>query len=114
MNTMQPGEFNQRITFLARAPGQDALGQASGAWAPASAVPTVWAKSAGVSSRDIAAAGATQSTVDVKFITRYRADVQPTWRVQWLGRVFNIIGQPAPVSGGTEWMEIRCTAPLDD
>lgn len=109
MAKMGAGELNQRITFLARAAGQDDHGQPNGAWSPVATDPTVWAKSAGVSSRDIAAAGGHQSSLDAKFIVRYRADVLPTWRVQWVGRVFEIVGTPAPVSGGTEWMEVRCS-----
>ena len=105
---MAAGERKERITFLAQKPGQDAYGQPNGAWLP---VPcgTVWAKSAGVSSRDIAAAGGNQSILDAKFIVKYRAAVPPTWRVQWRGQQYEIVGRPAPVSGGAEWLEIRCS-----
>lgn len=104
-----PGQLNERITFQARAAGQDALGQANGAWANVATDPEVWARSAGVSSRDIAAGGMHAAGVDAKFLVRYRADVQPTWRVLWRGQPYRIVGEPAPVSGGTEWLEIRVT-----
>lgn len=104
---MHAGELNQRITFLAQAPGQDALGQPNGAWAAVSDDPTVWAKHAGVSSRDLAAGGAHAAVVDAKWIVRARSDVQPAWRVQWGAGVYEIVGHPAPLSGGTEWLEIR-------
>lgn len=106
---IDPGQLNQRITFQARAAGQDVLGQPSGAWADVPTDPQVWARSAGVSSRDLAAVGAHQAGLDAKFIIRYRNDVLPTWRVLWQGRAYRIVGEPAPVSGGTEWLEIRCS-----
>lgn len=104
---MKLRDLNQRITFLAQASGQDALGQPNGAWSAVATDPTVWARSAGVSGRDIAAGGLHQATVDAKWIVRYRADVLPAWRVQWNGDVYAIVGEPAPVAGGLEWLEIR-------
>ena len=106
---IDPGQLNQRIRFQARAAGQDSLGQPDGAWVDVASDPEVWARSAGVSGRDLAAVGAHQAGLDAKFILRYRADVLPTWRVIWNGRPYRIIGEPAPVSGGTEWLEIRCS-----
>lgn len=104
---MAPGELNQRITFLARAAGQDDLGQPSGAWAPVATDPEVWARSANASARDLAFAGGHQSTVDAKWIIRHRSDIEPTWRVQWQGEHYQIVGEPACLAGGTEWLEIR-------
>lgn len=106
---IDPGELNQRITFLARVAGQDALGGPNGAWANVPTDPEVWAKSANVSSRDIAAVGLHQAGLDAKFIVRWRADVLPTWRVLWRGVPYRIVGEPAALSGGTEWLEIRCS-----
>lgn len=106
---IDPGELNQRITFQARAAGVDAMGQRNGAWADVASNPSVWAKSANVSSRDIAAAGAHMPGLDAKFVVRHRDDVLPTWRVLWRGVAFAIVGQPAALSGGTEWLEIRCS-----
>jgi SPP1 family predicted phage head-tail adaptor len=112
MKTIDPGELNQRITFQARAAGQDVLGQPNGAWANVATDPEVWAKSANVSSRDIAAAGAHQSSLDAKFVIHWRADVLATWRVLWRGQAYKIVGDPAALSGGTDWLEIRCVRML--
>lgn len=102
------GLLRERITFLVQASGQDAMGQPNGAWAAVPSTPTVWAYDAGVSSRDIAFGTAHAATVDAKWIVRYRADVLPTWRVQWKGVDYEIIGQPAPLAGkANEWLEIR-------
>ena len=106
---IDPGELNQRITFQARAAGLDAMGQPNGAWADVPTDPTVWAKSANVSSRDIAAAGAHMPGLNAKFIVRHRGDILPTWRVLWRGQAFSIVGQPAALAGGLDWLEIRCS-----
>lgn len=106
---IDPGELNQRIIFQARAAGQDAMGQANGAWSSVPSNPEVWAKSANVSSRDLAAVGAHQPGLDAKFIVRWRADVSPAWRVLWKGMAFRIVGEPAALSGGADWLEIRCS-----
>jgi SPP1 family predicted phage head-tail adaptor len=110
--SMGAGALNQRITFQARAAGQDAMGSPNGAWANVATNPTVWAKSANVSSRDIAAVGLHQAGLDAKFVVRWRADVLPTWRVLWRGVAYAIVGEPAALAGGTEWLEIRCTKSL--
>lgn len=104
---MDAGKLNQRITFLVQTSALDDHGQAAGTWAPAATDPTVWAALATVGTRDIAAGGGLQAMVDVKWIVRYRADVQPTWRVQWGGVIYAIVGEPGPLPGGTEWLEIR-------
>lgn len=108
MKLMDPGQLNQRITFQVRGDGQDATGQPNGAWANVPTNPEVWAKSANVSSRDIAAVNGHQASLDAKFIIRWRNDVLPTWQVLWGGRAFEIVGEPAALSGGTVWLEIRC------
>ena len=109
---IHPGELNQRVTFQARAAGQDAMGSPNGAWADVATDPTVWAKSANVSGRDIAAVGLHQAGLDAKFIVRWREDILPTWRVLWRGVPHHIVGEPAALAGGTEWLEIRCTKQL--
>ena len=52
---MNAGELDQRLTFLERGAGVNALNEPTGAWAPLTTAHTVWAKNAGVSGRDIAA-----------------------------------------------------------
>lgn len=105
---MHAGKLYERITFLAQASGQDALGQPNGAWAPVASTPDVWACNAGVTARDIAHGTAHSATVDIRWVVRYRSDVLPTWRVQWKGAQYEIIGHPAPLDGGDDWLEIRC------
>jgi SPP1 family predicted phage head-tail adaptor len=105
--TLSAGKLTERITFLVQASGQDALGQPNGAWAPVPVTPTVWAHNAAVNSRDIAYGSAQMATVDARWVIRSRSDVLPTWRVQWKGVNYEIIGQPAPLADSAEWLEIR-------
>lgn len=104
---LSAGDLRDRITFLVRASGQDALGQPNGAWAPVPVMPSVWAHNAAVNSRDIAYGSAQMATVDARWVIRSRSDVLPTWRVQWKGVHYEIIGHPAPLAGRDEWLEIR-------
>jgi SPP1 family predicted phage head-tail adaptor len=114
MKPLHPGQMSERITFQVRGEGVDALGQASGPWANVATDPTVWASSAFVTGRDVAVAGQYQATLDAKFVVRYRSDIRPTWRVLWNGQPFEILGDPAPVGGRREYMELRCTRGVRD
>lgn len=102
-----PGELDQRLAFLVQASGQDAHGQPNGIWLPAPSPSAVWAKNGGVSSRDIAFGAASMSAVDAKWIIRARADITAAWRVQWRGQTYAIVGEPAPLAGDADWLEIR-------
>ena len=116
MRRVHAGQLNRFITFEVRAPGTDAMGQANGAWQPVPSDATVWAAGAFVTGRDVAVAGQLQATLDAKFIVRYRTDiVANTWRiVDDTGQPFDIVGEPAPIDGGREFLEVRCTAGVRD
>ena len=103
---MNAGELDQRLTFVERGTGVNALNEPTGTWAPLTTAHTVWAKNAGVSGRDIAAGAALSTTVDAKWIIRWRV-VSPAWRVRWRGDDYQIVGEPAPLAGGRDWLEIR-------
>lgn len=105
---MKASDLNQRITFLQHGAGADALNQPTGDWVPIADTPTVWAKRGPVTSRDIAAGASHASTVDEKWTVRYRSDVVAAWRVRWGSFVYEIVGMPAALFGGTDWMEVRC------
>jgi len=115
---IDPGELTQRITLQVRASGQDALGQANGAWGNVPTDPTVWAKPGFVTARDIAAdiaaAGQQIATLDAKWFIRYRADVLPSWRVLWNSQPFELVGRPINVDGMNEWLQLLCVAGVRD
>ena len=100
---MTASELTERVTFLQRAADVNSLNEPVGAWAALPTAPTVWAKNAGVSARDIAAGAAMATT---KWVVRWR-QVSRAWRVRWRGDDYQIVGGPAALSGGREWLEIR-------
>lgn len=101
------GILDQRLTLQQRAAGQDALGDASGAWQD---VATVWGGAQPIRGREFFAAGQMQAALDVKFTIRHRADVLPTWRVLWRGVPHEIAAPPIDVSGRREYLELMCTS----
>lgn len=106
---MHPRELTERITLLTQTVTEDAHGQrVASAWFPLPADAQVWAKTGNASSRDIAFAGAHQATVDAKLIIRHRTDLPADLRVLWAGATYEVVGLPAPLAGGREWLEIRC------
>lgn len=103
------GMLDQRITIQARAAGQDALGNASGAWTD---VATVWARARPLRSRELFAAGQTQNVSDVEFTIRWRADVTHAMRIMWRGVAHEITGAPIDVDGQRQWMELLASSDI--
>lgn len=101
------GYLDQRLTLQQRAAGQDALGDASGAW---QTVATVWAHAKPLRGREFFAAGQLQAALDVQFTIRYRADVATTWRVLWRGVPHEIVSPPIDVDGRREYLELMCAS----
>lgn len=105
------GEFDQRVTLQRRTATLDARGQDVGAWQD---VATVWGKWRPANGRDYAAADQAQATLDGVLHIRYRADVQPDWRVVWRGEPFELIGIPFDVDGARHTLELRLTKGVRD
>ena len=67
-NRVRAGELRQRVTFLRRVPGQDAMGQPSTDFAP---LFTAWASVAPISGREYFGAGHYVDEVDSEIKLRY-------------------------------------------
>lgn len=111
---MELGELDQRITFQERAPGQDALGQANGAWQNIAVRPTVWARARGITGRERFVSGQMQAEAPVTFWIRFRSDINTTMRVLWNGQPHEMVAPPSRVKGSTRWLELVCVAGLRD
>lgn len=109
--TLSAGKLTERITLQQRAAGQDALGNASGAWAD---VAVVWARARPLRSRELFAAGQMQDVADVEFTIRWRSDVRSTWRVLWRGQAHDITHTPIDVEARQEWLELLATSGIRD
>ncbi len=52
-------------------------------------------------------AGRMETNVSHVFVTRHRTDIEPTYRVVYEDRTFQIIGRPINVEEKSRWMEIQ-------
>lgn len=105
------GLLDERVTLQQRATGLDALGQESGAWQD---VATVWARVRTLKGRDLVAGGSEHATYDVVVRLRYRTDVAAGMRLLWAGQPLEIVGNPVPVDGGREALDVFCSAGIRD
>lgn len=99
------GQFDQRVQLQARVAGQDAHGQANGAW---QTVATVWGKVEPLRGREFFAAGQSQSEVEVRVRIRYRSGITTQMRVLWRDAAHDIISVIEPL-GAREQLELMCS-----
>ena len=107
------GQFDQRITLQRRVSGKDARGQESTSWENLATLPTVWSKADPLRGREYFAAGQVQSEVSVRFLIRYRADVEPTMRVLWRGQPYEILSVIETKAAQTQ-LELMCMSGVRD
>lgn len=99
------GQLDQRLTLLAPTVAEDAHGQRVETFAAAG---TVWAAVLSVRMQDQQAAQALNAVAEQRFRIRYRADVLGTWRVQWRGTTFEVLGMPIDVQGARTALDLVC------
>lgn len=102
---MDAGQLDQRLTFQAQLPGQDARGQASGQWVTAF---TCWGAAEPLRGREFFAAAQLQSEVTVRFRIRWRAGVHGRMRVLWRGQPYEIEGDPIDIRGERRELQVMC------
>jgi SPP1 family predicted phage head-tail adaptor len=100
-------KLNQRITIQRRQAGQDGYGQETTAWTD---VCTVWAEAEPLRGREQFLAQQTQVQADVRFVIRYRSDIDAAMRVLWRGQPHGIAAPPADIKAGRQWLEIMATS----
>jgi SPP1 family predicted phage head-tail adaptor len=108
---LHAGQLDQRITLQQRAPGQDALGNASGAWVT---VREDWARARPLRGREFFAAGQTQASAEVEFTIRWSDDVSAAWRVLWNGTPHDIVAPPMAIDGQRQWLQLMCATGVRD
>lgn len=112
--TVTTGELNQRVTLQRKTLGQQPNGEPVTTWASI-AKGTVWAKVQQLTGREQITAQQVQYPAEVRIVIRYRADLDAEQhRVLWQGRPYEIVGQPARVGTGGEWLEIMATHGVRD
>lgn len=99
------GDLDQRVQLLAPSVVEDELGQRVETFVLQAAV---WAKVLTQISREAVSAQAVQGQANIGFRIRWRAGVLPTWRVQWRGQRYEVLGDPIDVKGARVALDLMC------
>jgi SPP1 family predicted phage head-tail adaptor len=110
--TLAAGPMDQRVQIQQRLNStQNELGENTTPW---TTLATVWASAEPLRGREYFAAGQQQQVLDVRFVIRYRSDVNGTMRIVWRGQPHDIVGQPINVDGRREKLELMTVAGVRD
>jgi SPP1 family predicted phage head-tail adaptor len=101
---MSIGDLNQRITIQSQTRTSDGMGGWTETWAT---LATVWAAVWPVSAREILKAGQTSMEITHRIKIRYRAGVDPSYRILFGTRYFSIMSI-INVGERGEWLELLC------
>lgn len=105
------GQLDQRITLQRRVSNVDGAGQDVYTWTP---LAEVWARAQPLRGKEYFAASQTQATVDVRFVIRWRDDIDETMRVLWRGEPHAIVSPPIDPEGHRESLELMCVKGVGD
>lgn len=76
---------------------------------------TVWGQFIPLSVKDIIAGQAQDSQITARATIRHRTDIDHTMRVQYAGRMYEIVGEPlADNNTGREYLTLMLKGVLDD
>lgn len=114
MAYINAGELDQLVTLQQRAAGQNAHGQASGAWENVTLMDNIRARVDTRPGRDAFGAGQEVPTGAATFRIRYRPGVHERMRVMWRGVAYEIVGQPINVQGANVAIDLQCVAGTGD
>lgn len=103
MISLNIGRLDQWLTLLAPVVTEDALGEDVATYVQAA---QVWGAAEPLRGRELLMATGPYADATVRFRIRHRADVLPTWRVQWRGVDHAIVGDPIDVLGQRTVLEI--------
>ncbi|MET4634975.1 phage head closure protein [Kaistia defluvii] len=109
--SMATGPLDRRITIERYVSARDALNNPVEAWSP---LATVWASKTDVRDSEKFAAKENGASIETRFQIRWStdvADVNPKDRINYGGRVFDIVG--VKEIGRREGLEISATARAD-
>lgn len=104
------GRLDQRVKLQQKSVTRNGIGEEVVTWVD---VATVWAEAWPLRGREFFAAQQTQYAADVRFRLRHRADVLPTWRVEWRGEPYDIVSV-VDVGAKREMLEILAVSGVKD
>lgn len=110
--SLKAGQLRHRITLEAPVYTQDPVsGEMVRTWEDRG---SVWAAIEPLSVREFIQAQAIQSQVSVRFMIRYREDVQPDWRIVHKGKFYNPAGFLADKWSGLEYLTIPASEGVNE
>lgn len=115
---LNAGDLDQFITLQQRAAGQNAHGQASGAWGNVSGLVDIRARADTRQGGDGFGAGQDRPTSQVTFRMRWSetrwTTIKASMRVMWRGKAHEIVGEPINVKGADVAIDLMCVAGTGD
>lgn len=104
MSQLQPGAMDQVVSLKRPTVVKDKFGQHTD-WP---LVANVAARVTPLRGREFFAAGATQNPASLRVEIYWRIDVNAAWRVGWMGKDYEITGEPIDVDARHDVLEIMC------
>ena len=102
---MRAGRLRHRVTLLRPEISRDALGTPQTTWIDAGAV---WAGVEPLRGREFHAARQEYSDVAVRVVIRYRAGIGADWRVDYDGRVLELVAPPINPDERNRELQLMC------
>lgn len=107
------GQLRHRVAFYKQSTTRSATGAVqAGRWEN---VFTVWGQFTPLSVKDIIAGQAQKTQITARAKIRYRTDIDDTMRVEYAGRMYEIVGEPlADPNTGKEYLTLALKGVTDD
>ena len=102
---MRSGKIHRRITLKRYESTTDSVGGITESFVT---VATIWAEKLDIRGRDFFAANQVNSDITTKFRIRYRPDVNPSWRIVYEGKDYDLTS--VAEIGRREGLEIMAVA----
>ncbi|MDI4498772.1 head-tail adaptor protein [Moraxella nonliquefaciens] len=110
--TIGAGKLRHRIKFYRATTTRSVTGAVSHEWEH---ILTLWGQFIPLSVKDIIAGQAEQTHITARAIIRHRTDIDHTMRVQYAGRMYEIVGEPlADNNTGQEYLTLMLKGVADD
>lgn len=109
---MRAGDLRHRVELQRPVFSQDPVtGEMTPAWVE---VAKIYAAIESLSARDFLAAAAAQSKVSARIVIRYRAGIDPTMRIVYRDKIYNIEGVLADPKSGLDYLTLPCSEGVND
>ena len=101
---MHSGKLNRKISLLRYSPTTDSFGDVRETYTKFA---EVWSSVKDLKGLQFIIANQVKSSIKTSFIIRYRQDVNGKDRVDFKGKIYEIVGEPVEI-GRKEYLELMC------